>query len=328
MLRVGLIGFGVIARVAHLKALLKLQEEGLAQLVAVSDLRIEDFRTELSDAVHTYTDWREMLEKETLDFVDICLPTFLHKEVTVTALGMGYPVLCEKPMSLTDEACAEMIAAAKAADRQLMIAQCLRFDPYYNFLKEAIQNNTFGAAKSGIFYRMSDPPFNPYAETKNWFMDYEKTHGCIADMHVHDVDMVRYLFGQPESVSCCTQDIYSKKDIAHSTLRYPGFSMLALGDWSQTGVPCAIGYRVAFEKATVDYSNNALTVYMRTGETYNPGIQKENIYYNEIRYFMEGITTGAENTVNPPEESANTIALINKLIYSSDNNGAVVETKI
>ena len=44
------------------------------------------------------------------------------------------------------------------------------------------------------------------------------------DMHIHDLDMIRYLFGEPESVSCCSQDIDSKFDIVYSQLLSGYFS--------------------------------------------------------------------------------------------------------
>ena len=214
-----------------------------------------------------------------------------------------------------------MINAAEKSGKKLMIGQCLRFSNKYNYLKKVISENTFGKVKSGVFRRLSSPPVWGW---DNWFMDYNRSHGCILDMHIHDIDMIRYLFGEPESVSCFTQDIYSGKDIAHSTLSYSDFSMLAIGDWSQEGLPFTADYRVAFEKATIDYSDGTVTVYPRGGNPFKPELEDEDFYYNEIEFFVENISSGEANTTNSPESAAMSVKLINALIASAENNGVFV----
>ncbi len=50
----------------------------------------------------------------------------------------GKHVFCEKPMSLTVEACLEMERAAEEADRRLMIGHCLRYWPQYVKAREIL----------------------------------------------------------------------------------------------------------------------------------------------------------------------------------------------
>lgn len=329
MINVAIIGFGGIAKAAHFPSYVKLEQEGKAHLAAICDICPEQFTEKmeiniggseicLSDAVNKYTDWREMLKNEQIDMVDICLPTYLHAETTCEVLKMGYHVLCEKPMSLSYEECCRMIDAANQSGTKLMIGQCLRFSNKYNYLKKVVDENTFGKVKSGVFQRLSEPPVWGW---DNWFMDYDRSHGCVLDMHIHDVDMIRYLFGEPESVSCCTQDIYAKKDLAHSRIRYPDFTMLAIGDWSREGLPFAAEYRVAFEKATVDYKDDIVTVYPRGGEAFKPQIEDDDLYYNEIKFLIDSIANNTENTANPPESAAMSVKLVNALLESSEKNG-------
>ncbi len=332
MIKVAMIGFGGIAKSAHLPPYLTLEKKGIAKLVAVCDICPERFDEKaeinigsseliLSEDIKRYSDYKEMLQKEDIDMVDICVPTFLHPEITIYALNSGHNVLCEKPMAPRAQLCDKMIAAANKSGKKLMIGQCIRFFNIYNFLKDAIQNGTFGAVKGGVFNRTSAPPMWSW---ENWYMDYSKSRGCVADMHIHDIDMIRYLFGEPDSVSCHTNDIYSKKDYAHSTLRYKDFTMLAIGDWSQDGTNFSFGYRIAFEKATVDCTNGKVTVYPRGGEAYEPELPADDCYFNEIKFFAESIVNNSENTINPPESSALTIKLVDKLIESSDKNGDFV----
>jgi predicted dehydrogenase len=72
--------------------------------------------------IYSYDTFGAIARDEAIDVVYIVLPNGLHAEYTVRALEAGKHVMCEKPMANTVEECRRMIAAAEAADRQLMIA--------------------------------------------------------------------------------------------------------------------------------------------------------------------------------------------------------------
>lgn len=329
MIKVAIIGFGGIAQSVHLPAHLELEQEGRSKLVAVCDVDSTRFEqgmeinigssdVKLSDDVHRYTDWKEMLDKETVDMVDICVPTYLHAAIAKEVLNRGIHVLCEKPMSLSYEDSISMCETAKATGKKLMIGQCLRFSNHYLFLKDAVKNNTFGKPVTGVFRRMSEPPVWGW---NNWFMDYERSRGCILDMHIHDIDFIRFMMGEPNAISCVTQDVYSGRDVAHSQLFYDDCLFLAIGDWSQEGLPFCCDFRVAFEKATVDFSSGKVTVYPRGGEAYEPEIEENDFYFSEIAFFLDMLQNGAENVINQPESAALSVKLIDALCASADKNG-------
>lgn len=329
MIKVAMIGFGGIANTAHFPPYKKLEEDGLAQLVAVCDTDEARFKGKttinigasdegLERSFATYTDWREMLTHETVDMVDVCLPTFLHAEVVSAVLSMGYPVLSEKPMASTYADCRKMLDAAKKSGQQLMIGQCLRFSNNYNFLKKAITENTFGKLRTAIFRRFSAPPRWGW---QNWYMDIEKSGGALQDLHIHDVDMVRYLLGEPLAVSCDTTDIYSGDDIAYSRMYYKDATVLAIGDWSREGCNFQADFTVSFEKATVVLGKDGITVYPRGGSAYKTDVEGNDFYEAEIRYFVQLLKNGCENTENPPESAAATIKLIETLRKSARSGG-------
>lgn len=333
MIKVGIIGFGGIARTAHLRPHLESEEKGISKLVAVCDISPEQFEQKsdiniggsgalLSENVPKYTDWREMLKKEELDMVDICVPTFLHEEITVGALEMGHHVLCEKPMSLNYELCKKMCETAKRMEKRLMIEQCCRFAPEFSYLKKLVSEETYGKVKSAVFKRLSPPPEWGW---ENWFMDRTRSGGCILDLHIHDIDSIRYILGDPNSVSCCTQDLYSGKDIAHSRLMYDNFSVLAIGDWSRKGAPFEWGFDVRLEKATVVRNNDGITVYPTDGEKFKPAFSGKTLHHAAIDYFIDCLVNNKENTMNTPEDSALSVKLINTLIESSEKNGEFVK---
>lgn len=334
MLHVAIIGYGGIAG-AHAPAWKLLEERGKAKLVAVCDIDPAKFTMkqetnistgkELPPEVHTYTDYHDMLQNEKIDLVDICLPTPLHAPVATEVLRMGYHVQCEKPMARTYAQALAMLDAAKASGRTLMIGQGLRFALEYVFLKEKIESGEFGKPVSAVFRRLSGPPLWAW---ENWYMNHDMSGGCLWDMHIHDVDMIRFLFGEPKAVSCVTEDLYAGDDVVHSRFYYDNLAVTAIGDWSQEGVAFMSDYCIAFEKATVRCENGEITVYPRngesTGEKWSPKLEGDNFFANELSFITDVVSQGTENNTNPPESAAATIRLCELLKQSADENGAVV----
>src|SRR5690554_7059200 len=124
MLKVGILGTGFIGA-AHAAAYKEI--EGVS-LVAVADLNEESGKklaTEYGCAY--YADAQQMIEKEGLDIVDVCLPTFLHEKYVLMAIEAGAAVLCEKPFTLTYESALKMVEAAEKKGVPFMVAQVIRF---------------------------------------------------------------------------------------------------------------------------------------------------------------------------------------------------------
>ena len=138
MLKVGLIGVGGISG-AHIPAWDAI--EGV-ELVALCDVRSEQMEQYLDK--HQYLDFDEMLEKEELDIVDICLPTYLHADYAIKAMERGIHVLCEKPISLKEEDVERVYATAKRMNVNFMVAQVLRFWPEYVLVKELYDTKKYG----------------------------------------------------------------------------------------------------------------------------------------------------------------------------------------
>jgi predicted dehydrogenase len=332
MINVGIIGFGGIAQ-AHRAAYEHLEKRGVpVRLLAACDTDPEQFKRKIEInlgpagtreglSLSFYTELEEMLanSSQKLDLIDICLPTFLHAPYAIDMLRRGYSVLSEKPMARTGELCADMIAAAHASTGQLMIGQCLRFYPQYEFLKELIDQQTYGKVVSAFFERISGPPIWAW---QNWFMDYDRSGGCLLDMHIHDLDMIRWLFGEPESVSCRTQDVQSRMDVVHSRLFYEDKPVFAVGDWSLDGCPFKHGYRIGFEKATVIFDSQDVWVYPRDGQAFRADLAYEQGgIEREIEYYVNLIKTSGVNQKNPPESAAASVGLAELLRDSALQGG-------
>ena len=94
-----------------------------------------------------YDDYDRIADDPEIDCVYIVLPVGLHAEFTIRALQAGKHVLCEKPMASTSEECERMIAAARAANRQLGVAYRVHFEPNNTHVLQAIEAGELGTMR-------------------------------------------------------------------------------------------------------------------------------------------------------------------------------------
>ena len=257
-----------------------------------------------------YADYKQMLERETPDFACVCVPTPLHARITVDLLKHGVNVLCEKPFATEKEDARRMIDTAQSTKKLLMVGHCVRFSPYYEYLRKCFADERFGKPKYVKLFRHSKAPA---WSAGNWLQDIKKSGGVVMDLHIHDTDFIRSLLGIPRSVntsgyhaSCTTAYDYGKN-----------VCVTADATWRQvSGFDFISGYDVVFENAAVQYENGKIAVYYN-GQSYDPMkteefpsyIEGDNIYNNEIEYFIQCLEKNEKPLVCPPEESYDSLSI-------------------
>jgi predicted dehydrogenase len=96
----------------------------------------------------TTTEVASIYDDPTVDLVDVCLPTPLHAEHVLRALGAGKHVLCELPLATTMEDARRVVDAQAASDRQVFVDMFGRFDPATEFLHAAVAEGRYGSLKT------------------------------------------------------------------------------------------------------------------------------------------------------------------------------------
>ncbi|QNK59500.1 Gfo/Idh/MocA family protein [Paenibacillus sp. PAMC21692] len=334
MLKIGLIGFGFMGRM-HFDNYVRLMQEGAdIKLVAICDKLIEELKDGAAwgniateQSVYDLTPYKlydsieAMLSEEELDIVDITLPTPLHADLTCSMLERGIHVLCEKPVARTSEQGWRMAEAAKRTGNTLMIGQCLRFWPAYEYLKACVEDGRYGAVTSGSFFRGGGLP-------QPWFLNGELSGGCMVDMHIHDTDVINWLFGKPESVSSIARNVVpgSAYDVVSTNYVYPDGKVLnAQADWTLGGdFGFSMTFRVNFERGNLVFENNVLKVNPHDGEGFVAELSPDMGYYREIKYFVESVAAGEPVTVCSPESAVQSLEIVEAEIRSADSKGAYV----
>jgi len=328
MVRVGLIGLGGMGR-GRLSYYAQMPD---ARVEAVADIRIDELRGDSSvtgrlelpaDEVRWFRDHRDLIASRAVDVVDICLPTYAHTQAVVDALEGGLPALCEKPMALTLADCDAMLAASRRTGVPLMIAQCIRFWPEYDVLTNLVRSGEAGRLLSLHMTRQGAAPMS------GWFSEAQHSGGAILDLHVHDMDYCQYLLGLPERLYTQggqSMDAEHGYDYVHTSMDYGrGLQVSVVAHWVDVALPWSARYEARFERAFLTYhsgANPTLTVHKKGGSE-APALPSQNAYYQEIRYFLDCVTTGAPLTRCPAQESRNSVALVQAEVASIERNAFV-----
>jgi len=325
MIRVGLIGNGKISD-THKEAYARMENVSLEVYCDANPNNLKGI-----EGARLYTDYREMLEKEQgkLDFVDICLPTFLHAPVSILAMEKGFHVLCEKPMARTGEEAEQMLDASRRTGKKLMIAHCNRFWRAAQEIRRTILSGELGKVRSAEFSREGNAYMGTDGVSK-WFFDGKLSGGGMLDTHVHDVDLIRWLFGMPKAVSSGAAPVYTENGYDAVTTNYYydcGLFVRASSDWTISHDKFNTReIRVNFERGYI-YSDRSpgreafVKVCADGTETNLIHLYDKEFYYNEIVYFIDCIQNDKPVEQCPPEQSADAIRIVLAEIESADRQG-------
>jgi predicted dehydrogenase len=142
-------------------------------------------------SIYTYETFDRIADNKDVDAVYIGLPNSMHREYTLRGAAAGKHVLCEKPMAISSAECRQMIDGCKKANRKLMIAYRVQYEPLWNHVREMIQSGQLGQMQSfqGGFYADMHPP--------EWRLNRKLAGGgSLLDLGIYPLNTIRYLTGE------------------------------------------------------------------------------------------------------------------------------------
>jgi predicted dehydrogenase len=179
-LQFGVIGLGFIGEL-HARVQAELPN---ATLVAVSDLDADRLGAVANrHGADAHSDYRQLLERDDIDAVSICLPDRLHLDAATAAARAGKAILLEKPMAHTAEAALQIKEAVESSGVRLMVGHVLRFDPRYVHVHDSIARGEFGKI---IHLRAKRNSIRSTAKRLG------STSSIFYYMGVHDIDMLAW----------------------------------------------------------------------------------------------------------------------------------------
>jgi len=199
-IRVGIVGAS-FAKAAYLPALRHVPG---AQVVALASARLDSARAaaESFGVPHAYDDWQRMLAEHPFDLVCIATPTDTHAPIALAALAAGSHVLCEKPTAMDATEAKAMRDRAAELSRVSMMGHELRFNPNRRKVARLIREGAIGEVRhahiSNITPSWADPASRPKGD---WWSLAERGGGRLGANGSHQVDLLRWWFGEVSSIS-------------------------------------------------------------------------------------------------------------------------------
>jgi len=197
-IRIGVIGVGQIGK-HHLRNYSSI--EG-AEIVAVADIDENEATrvSQMHEIPNVYSDFRQLLQRDDIQAVDVCLHNNFHMPITVAALQAGKHVYCEKPMAGSYTDAERMLTTAREADRNLSIQLTTLFANETKAAKALIDEGRLGKlyhARSAGHRRRGRPFVDGYG-SPTFVQKQNSAGGALYDMGVYHIARMLYLLDNPD----------------------------------------------------------------------------------------------------------------------------------
>jgi len=341
-LRVGVVGAGFVAP-HHLAGWRTLPEVELVGLASPDPVRNAELARQFGIPA-TYADLETMLEDQRPHVLDICTPPHLHAEHAAAAARRGIHVLCQKPVAPDLETARAMRDFARQQNVRLMVHENFRFRPWYREAKRQLDCGILGE----VFYVRSDGrfagtvtsaehPHTPWSIARQpSFVEPERL--LLLESVIHQIDVCRYLFGEPSSVYAQARRISPQvkgEDLVSLSMRFGETIAVIERSYASRGYSPP---PMASETLTVEAERGALFIDREgrlrieidvPGErrTLCPEIELEGAYRRSyaatIRHFVEALRHGAPFETDIDDNLRTLGAVI--AAYGSLESGQVIQ---
>jgi myo-inositol 2-dehydrogenase/D-chiro-inositol 1-dehydrogenase len=224
-LRVGFVGAGGIAN-RHMTVLSNMED---VEIAAVCDVQKERAK-EASDKFggKAYSDHHDLLDREEISALYVCVPPFAHSDVETIAAGKGIHLFVEKPVAVSLEKALEVRAAVEKSGVVSCVGYHFRYMTTTRKLKELVAGQTIGMM---LGWWLGGLPGVP------WWRVKRKSGGQAVEQTTHIFDLARHLAGDVDRV-------------------YAAYALRALGDVPELDVPDVGTAALQFKDGTVAAVSN------------------------------------------------------------------------
>jgi predicted dehydrogenase len=157
-----------------------------------------------------FTDFRKMYDETKPDMVFICVPPYCHDEIDFDTIERGIHLFVEKPMALDLDFSREVRDRIASKNLVSAVGLQLRYDNLTDGIKNYIKDNEIVTVQAS---RISHVP------AVEWFRKKELSGGQLVEMTIHQIDLLRYLLGDIETVYSVPTRGFIKDD------EHPGYNI-------------------------------------------------------------------------------------------------------
>jgi predicted dehydrogenase len=283
-----------------------------------------------------YTDYREMIEKEKPDFLDIITPPESHFEMTKFAADRGIDVICQKPLAPTFDVGKKIVEYAANSGIRFMVHENWRFQPWHREIKKLLLHEEIGKVHYMNWRkRMGDGwGENAYIPRQPYFRNYPRL--IVYENGIHFIDTFRYLGGEIKRVFAYLRKlnpVIAGEDFALVNFEFENPELLALWDANRYNEPNYENPRLTFGEFQVDGTNGTIRLYSNGKITIQKLGKKEKEYaykmqpinfagdcvYATQRHFIDCLLSGEEFETNGPDYLKS--LAVQEAVYKSAETG-------
>lgn len=262
-----------------------------------------------------YATLDEAIERARPDVIDVCSPPERHRADCETAASAGLAFMCQKPLATTMEDGRAIARAADAAGVRAMVHENFRFRPWHRALKSVLDAGSIGTP---FFARLSERKAGTVTTVDHpetpWSIARQPQHATarpflILESVIHQIDVARYLFGEPNLVFARARHVsphVSAEDCTLLTLSFDAMDVSIERSYASKGHPppeSGGGEQILVEgtEGTVFLAGDGSLRVVRDGpqgrEEHAPVVDTNDAYARSyadcIGHFVAGLRTGA-----------------------------------
>ena len=221
-LKIGIVGCGLVAKERHIPGFMRVKNKVILQAACDRNESLAQDLAKKYSMPGVYSDISEMLSKEDLDIVDICVPQQIHAPLAIQALEHGCHVLVEKPMALKTSECDQMLEASHKNGAKLCIIHNVLFHSPFLKARDLVARGAIGDF-IGMRILMSDHRDMMVMKKDYWI--HKLPGGLIGETGPHAVYMSLAFLNKVNNV-----DIYAKNFLVHPWAPFDEFRMELEGE--------------------------------------------------------------------------------------------------
>jgi len=303
MVNIAILGAGFIGDI-HASIYKKIRN---ANVIAFYDV-VEERAKSLSEKYGSkyYLKEDDIFNNDSIECIDVCTPPYMHAGLSIKAAENKKHLFCEKSIALSLKDAEKVIAAVSKNRIKAMSGHVLRFWPEYIKAKEILDSGELGKPINMSCHRLIvTPDWNP----DRWWLDSRKSGGIATEVLIHDLDIMIWMLGEPQSVKAVgnyDKDMGGFYHISAGIDFQDGKIGLAEAGWGFMGsFPFTAILRILCEKGVIEWQlkagknieerpNSPLLVYKEDGSKYTATVIKEDAFMLELKYFIDCVENDKE----------------------------------
>jgi len=343
IIRIGIIGFGRMG-ITHYSIINSHPDVSIRAVADTSSLFLSLMKKNL-EGIQTYSDFNDLLEKESLDAVIICTPPSTHYPIAKKAAEKGLHVFSEKPFTTKKKQADELAIIFEQNNLVNQVGYVNRFNDIFQKVKEYIQAGIIGDVirfKSEMYSRTITKP----EEGGTWRASWEHGGGAVFEVASHAIDLVVHLIGQPDKITGSSlTKIHSRnvEDAVSATFLYKnGISGTLNVNWSDESyrkptnkieIFGSKGKILADQHGFKIYLKNELPAFnLREGWNTRyitdvfkpvPFYVRGNEFTSQLYHFVECIKNRGKANLCSFRDAAHTLEVIEGIFNDYERNGKI-----